>query len=549
MNNLKFIMGICILLLLNTFEVKAKSNITYKLGQLQKTVKSDSFEAYLTLYNQTSRTILISDIISSDTEYTIANYKSGSMLSLKDSLNVRIALISPQNITHYGSIIIRTSAFDGNQIIPLTFKTTHQDTFYKSTDDLWDGALKAQLRKLCSTHTSLGYTKARDKMYGDIFVEKDDSITCVYTGRRAKFKTRADATANNFNCEHTFPQSMFSSADPMLSDIYHLYPVDEKSNTQRSDNPFGVVTTPKWSVGGSKWSSGVFEPRDKQKGDGARSLLYLVLMYQDFKSFIKPQESILRKWVSFDPVDSFEKVKATKIQGYQGNRNPLIDFPLFLDRIYSVCTSDLRPKDFTWQIPFKVFNFDSSSYLNNGGKIADSIKLFVPIVNKGNQKLKIKSITPSDQSFFTKNNIQITIADSNLNPNSSANIYITGQIPLTLNKTISQFIKVLTTDSIQKIDSFSLNFKTQLTNVEQIEMNPSLLEVYPNPANESIIIKTNIVQIKSIQIVDYVGQSNFYTTNHFGSTIIPIGQFSPGLLIIKTNLVDGNVLIKKIIKE
>jgi hypothetical protein len=151
--------------------------------------------------------------------------------------------------------------------------------------------------------------------------------------------------------------------------------------------------------------------------------------------------------------------------------------------------------------------------------------------------------------FFTKNNIQITIADSNLNPNSSANIYITGQIPLTLNKTISQFIKVLTTDSIQKIDSFSLNFKTQLTNVEQIEMNPSLLEVYPNPANESIIIKTNIVQIKSIQIVDYVGQSNFYTTNHFGSTIIPIGQFSPGLLIIKTNLVDGNVLIKKIIKE
>ena len=94
-----------------------------------------------------------------------------------------------------------------------------------------------------------------------------------------------------------------------------------------------------------------------------------------------------------------------------------------------------------------------------------------------------------------------------------------------------------------------MNFKTQLTNVEQIDMNPSLLEVYPNPAKESLTIKSDNHQIKSIQLINSLGQSVSYILNPSGITIVPISFFTPGLLILKANSVDGKVLFKKLIKE
>ena len=45
--------------------------------------------------------------------------------------------------------------------------------------------------------------------------------------------------SNCFNREHTVPQSWFSSASPMVSDLFHVYPTDGKVNGVRSNFQIG----------------------------------------------------------------------------------------------------------------------------------------------------------------------------------------------------------------------------------------------------------------------------------------------------------------------
>ena len=71
-------------------------------------------------------------------------------------------------------------------------------------------------------------------MYGYIDNE-DGMIECVYTGftQEGGYVTYP----NPINAEHLVPQSFFSSAEPMKSDIYILKPCHGNANSSRSNNP------------------------------------------------------------------------------------------------------------------------------------------------------------------------------------------------------------------------------------------------------------------------------------------------------------------------
>lgn len=70
-----------------------------------------------------------------------------------------------------------------------------------------------------------------------------DTIECVYTGRKIRATNRTEAQNQNFNTEHTWPQSFFNELEPMRSDLYHLYPTDETANNVRSNFDFGRALT------------------------------------------------------------------------------------------------------------------------------------------------------------------------------------------------------------------------------------------------------------------------------------------------------------------
>jgi endonuclease I len=139
-----------------------------------------------------------------------------------------------------------------------------------------------------------------------------------------------------WNREHVWPQSLLgvsvtNSTIGAGSDLQNLKPANPSFNSSRGNKYFDNVTT-----------SSSYEPRDEVKGDIARILFYMVVMY-DYLSLVDQNPntyqmallSVLLQWHILDPVDDFERNRNEVIYSYQGNRNPFIDYPEFVELIWS----------------------------------------------------------------------------------------------------------------------------------------------------------------------------------------------------------------------
>ncbi|MEG2069851.1 MAG: endonuclease, partial [Bacteroidales bacterium] len=158
-----------------------------------------------------------------------------------------------------------------------------------------------------------------------------------------------------YNREHSVPKSWFNSASPMYSDLFHLYPTDGKVNQERGNYAFGEVGTPNYtSLNGSKrgncdypdCSGIVFEPINEYKGDLARSYFYMCTRYMD-KNLGQNTNSMftggnldhwalnmLIAWHQQDPVSQKEINRNNAIYQLQHNRNPFIDYPELVGKIF-----------------------------------------------------------------------------------------------------------------------------------------------------------------------------------------------------------------------
>lgn len=185
-----------------------------------------------------------------------------------------------------------------------------------------------------------------------------------------------------YNKEHVVPKGWFNgSADfsvKQYTDMQFVWPSDSKVNGSKSNYPLGYTTTPilLTSLNGTKIgssdvaknfgysSSNVFEPIDTFKGDFARAYLYFVTRYQDstasFKrnpiavnvfsatSYTGLEPWILQlcvKWHKMDPPSDFERKRNDSVYAIQGNRNPYVDYPHWVEKVFGVdgnaagCTS------------------------------------------------------------------------------------------------------------------------------------------------------------------------------------------------------------------
>jgi hypothetical protein len=224
----------------------------------------------------------------------------------------------------------------GDLSIKLSCQGKYSKLYYSTTQNLSEEALKVALKTRLNLNTNaFSYNVARDKMY-DHIDNLNDSITCIYTNRKAKFNTRAGATSNNFNCEHTFPQGFFSSASPMVSDLHHLFSTDENANNSRGNLPFGIAVAPFVSPtlnAPSLNGGGKYEPQASHKGNCARAMMYFVLRHGDFQNFYSSQDAILRTWHRSTPPLPKDTARNAAVFADQNNRNPFIDYPQFEARI------------------------------------------------------------------------------------------------------------------------------------------------------------------------------------------------------------------------
>ena len=202
----------------------------------------------------------------------------------------------------------------------------------------------------CYSQRVLGYTAARKVLFGKLHLEQTERgsfyVKDVYC--RVQYDERVGVgedripNHNELNCEHTWPQSKFSSRFPnemQKSDIHHLYPTNSRANSTRGNYEFGEVSNEDSSlcdassVGGEVRNGGghYFEPPEEHKGNVARSLFYFSVRYQIQIS--ERQERTLKQWHKADPVDMEEMERNDTIHYIQGNRNPFIDMPELVDSI------------------------------------------------------------------------------------------------------------------------------------------------------------------------------------------------------------------------
>jgi len=251
---------------------------------------------------------------------------------------LKMRFSSRHNLAHQGWVLFESDRY-GAQLLELNGDVQYANPYYSTTFNLTGPTLLTALRaRLAVGYFNLGYNSARDEMYGDLD-NTAGQVECVYTGRVATFNDRPGAVNNNFNCEHTYPQSFFNSVDPQKSDIHHLFPTDEGANSVRSNHPFGVVSNPTWQQGGSEYASSTFEPRDAHKGTVARAMMYFVTRYQDYQGFFAGQQTLLRQWHRQYPPSPQDIQRNQGIFALQNNRNPWVDYPQFDERLNSITGS------------------------------------------------------------------------------------------------------------------------------------------------------------------------------------------------------------------
>ncbi|MBK6538593.1 MAG: endonuclease [Ignavibacteria bacterium] len=194
------------------------------------------------------------------------------------------------------------------------------------------------------------------------------SVICVYTGYEYIYS--GVFSWGTMSREHTFAHSWMptfpSTSVDQYSDQYQLFPTHQNNaNGRRSNHPFGIVTNVTYQflngkVGTNNLGQIVYEPRDEQKGDAARALLYMCIRYDGISGYnwdfnwlngtklpslgeAAQDLNLLLDWCRQDPPDKWEIERTDYIQSIQQNRNPFTDHPEYMNYINFNDLTKLNP--------------------------------------------------------------------------------------------------------------------------------------------------------------------------------------------------------------
>ncbi len=274
---------------------------------------------------------------------------------------------------------------------------------YYSTATGSGSELKTQLHHIVKDHNSQSYNslwthfettdatfsgKVWD-IYSDIPCQEPPYIFTFGDDQDSGFGGNQEGDV--YNREHSMPRSWFGGAvNPMNTDLYHIYPVDKHVNAVRDNYPFGMVDNPTWtSLNGGKlgpnttgntYSGTAFEPIDAYKGDLARAFLYMITRYEDriedwtysdegnqmfdHNTYPGYQEWVIDmflKWHQNDPVSQKERLRNDLVYQIQGNRNPFVDKPQWVEKIWGDTT--LSTGNQPHNHPIKVFPNPADDYV------------------------------------------------------------------------------------------------------------------------------------------------------------------------------------------
>ncbi len=233
---------------------------------------------------------------------------------------------------------------------------------YPQVEGLSGVPLRARLHELIKQNTRLTYNQVLAYLSTtDEDPKHPGNILTSYTDQSIKRNSNS-----GWNREHIWAKVRgFPRTDmPAFTDLHHIKPCEIDVNSTRSSMDFGEVEEGSSMPGffGVKYNakSKVFEPADRLKGDVARVMFYMDIRYegdQAKESDLRLVETLpsglrngvdklgngyfanistLIRWHKQDPVDDFERIRQEKVHKIQGNRNPFIDNPEWVEKVYGL---------------------------------------------------------------------------------------------------------------------------------------------------------------------------------------------------------------------
>ena len=246
--------------------------------------------------------------------------------------------------------------------------------------------LKSDLHELLQTTHTTEYSY--DAVWTQLYYTDEDpansnNVIQIYTGWSVP-KSSSGGGITQWNREHTWSKSHgdFGERRPAGTDLHHMRPCDSTVNSAKGNKDFdegGSLYTDASPYPGYSGNTGNYtstyswEPRDAEKGDIARMIMYMALRYEgtdttydlelvDYVNSSPNNEpyygklSTLLAWHEEDPPDSWETRRNQRIWERQGNRNPFIDHPEFAYMLwtpYPLTATNISTDSFiaTWSVP------------------------------------------------------------------------------------------------------------------------------------------------------------------------------------------------------
>lgn len=242
---------------------------------------------------------------------------------------------------------------------------TSVTAYYQGVDPTLTGdGLKAVLHDLIDDHRSFSYAALWDLMgETDEAPTEPGRVTLLYSPWTLD-KDDHGGGSSQWTREHVWAKSRgdFGTSKGAGTDLHHIRPSDKTVNSTRNNRAFDdggeLYVDGDGETGSRKGTGWTWEPRDEVKGDVARMIFYMAVRYEgddpgdpnddgepdleltdeildkSDKSPFHGRLSTLLRWHAQDPPSQAERRRNDLIEQHQGNRNPFIDHPEWVDRIW-----------------------------------------------------------------------------------------------------------------------------------------------------------------------------------------------------------------------
>ncbi len=265
--------------------------------------------------------------------------------------------------------------------------------YYDSVDPSSRSTLRATLHGLIDDHQVFRYShrsRPDDNRHvvdtwdiialADAHPENPERVLDIYLNGTFDRQLRGKTTDPRYDREHSWPKSLGfpdqTTKNPAYSDCHHLFAAFRSYNGSRSNKPYGALdpdaerrkpTLENIGRGGSltdepdssNYSFGdVWQTWIGRRGEVARAMFYLDVRYEGGPNEADLQLTeeladveklnvwktggdafmgllpVLLQWHEDDPVDDLERRRNTVVFLFQGNRNPFVDHPEWVDVLF-----------------------------------------------------------------------------------------------------------------------------------------------------------------------------------------------------------------------